>query len=58
MTARSKALIWAAIIIAAALICSGMGLSNAASFGMVSGLTGAAWGSLSSDISCGRSCLQ
>lgn len=37
-------LIWAAIIIAAAFVAQGQGLSDAASFGIVMGLTGAAMG--------------
>lgn len=58
MTVKSRALLWAAIIISAALICTSLGLNTGASFGIFSGLTGAAWGSLSGDLGCGRSCLQ
>ncbi|MBV7258721.1 hypothetical protein [Erythrobacter crassostreae] len=58
MTRNTQALIWAAIIIAAALICVSYGLNNAASFGIVSGLSGAAWGSLQADSPCVRGCLQ
>ncbi|EAQ28668.1 hypothetical protein NAP1_13753 [Erythrobacter sp. NAP1] len=57
MTEQSKSLLWAAIIIAAALVCLGIDLNTGASFGVISGLSGAAWGSLSSDFSCGRSCV-
>ena len=35
-------LIWASLIIAAAFVAHGQGLSDAASFGIVMGLTGAA----------------
>lgn len=58
MTKTSQALIWAAIIIAAALIASAMDLSNAASFGIVTGLSGAAWGAIESEAGCGRGCVQ
>lgn len=58
MTVRSKALLWAAIIISAALISTGMGLSDGASLGIVGGFSGAAWGSLNSNMGCGRSCWQ
>lgn len=58
MSVRSKALLWAAIIIASALIMSTMGLSSGASFGVISGLSGAAWGTLQADGSCGRGCLE
>ncbi len=58
MTATNKALPWAAIIIAAALMAAGLDLSSNASFGLVAGLTGAAWGSVSSGkTSCASSCL-
>ena len=56
MTARSKALIWASIIIAAALLASGIGMSDAASFGLIAGLTGAAWGSIHGESGCGQNC--
>ncbi|WP_176273489.1 hypothetical protein [Altererythrobacter lutimaris] len=52
MTTRSKAIIWASIIISASLICVGMGLNDGASFGVVAGLSSAAWASLS----CGKGC--
>lgn len=53
---RAKALAWAGIIILAAIISSGTGLSDGASFGIIAGLTGAAWGSIHSQGSCGWSC--
>jgi len=58
MTYRTKALLWAAIIIAAAITSVALGLNQGASFGIVGGLSGAAWGSLQSDLGCGRSCLS
>ncbi|MEM6857014.1 MAG: hypothetical protein AAF559_04010 [Pseudomonadota bacterium] len=48
MSTNTKALLWAAIIIAAALVAAGLDLSANASFGLIAGLTGAAWGSVSS----------
>ncbi|WP_432201451.1 hypothetical protein ACRAQ7_04500 [Erythrobacter sp. W53] len=57
MSIQSKALIWASIIIAAAFVANGHGLSDSASFGIIMGLTGAAWGTLNSGRSaCGRGC--
>ena len=62
MTPRSKtlglSLAWAGIIILAAIISSGMGLSDGASFGVIAGLTGAAWGSIHSHTSCNAGCLS
>ena len=49
MTAPHKALLCAAILIAWALMASSLELSAAASFGLLSGLTGAAWGSMHTD---------
>ena len=46
MSVKSKALLWAAIIIAAAIIADGQGLSSAASTGIVLGFSGAALGAL------------
>ena len=46
MSAKSKALIWAAIIMAAAIIANGQGLSDSASFTITMGLTGAAIASI------------
>ena len=58
MTGHSKALLWAGIIITAAILLSGLDASKSASFGVITGLTGAAWGSLQSQSGCGRSCWQ
>ena len=58
MTTRVKALIWAAIIIGAAFVANAQGLSDAASYGLIAGLTGAAWGSIHSRSVCGTGCLQ
>ncbi len=44
-----QAVIWAGIIIVAALCMNSLGLNQGASFGITSGLTGAAWGSIYSD---------
>ena len=57
MTQTSKALIWAVMIIVAALVASAYNLSDSASFGLIAGLSGAAWGSIQSETVCGRSCL-
>ncbi|MEO1729384.1 MAG: hypothetical protein AAFR64_01445 [Pseudomonadota bacterium] len=56
MTTNIKALLWGAIIIAAALLALGFGLSQGAAFGIVSGLSGAAWGSLRSEIGGATTC--
>jgi len=58
MTYKTKALLWASAIIAAAVVSVGLGLNQSASFGIVGGLSGAAWGSLQSELGCGRSCVQ
>jgi len=58
MTYRIKALLWAAIIIAAAIVTVILGLNQGASFGIVGGLSGAAWGALQETSGCGRGCLQ
>lgn len=58
MTIRNKAIIWASIIISVALICVGNGLSDGASFGVVAGVSGAAWGSLNSSKACTWGGLQ
>ncbi|GMN03393.1 hypothetical protein [Erythrobacter sp. MTPC3] len=55
---RMQALIWAAIIIAAALIGSAAELSSGASVGIITGLSGAAWASLQSGGSCCVRALQ
>ncbi len=44
MKPNSLALLWAAIIIAAALIMSEQGVNSAVATGVVMGLSGAAWG--------------
>jgi len=51
-------IVWAAMIIAAALIATSAGLGDAAGFAIVAGLSGAAWGAISADMLCGRWCLQ
>jgi len=58
MTAFQKSVLWAAIIISAALIMAGMNLGAGASFGVIGGLAGAAIASTQSDGSCRRGCLQ
>lgn len=58
MKPHHKALLWAAIIIAAALVMSGMDLDSAASSGVVLGLSGAAWASLGTETGCANGCLQ
>lgn len=51
-------LVWATVIITAALICAAQGMSDGASFGIIAGLTGAAWGALQSSSGCRRGCSQ
>ncbi len=51
---RSKALIWASIIVTAAIGSVMLGLNQGASMGIIGGLSGAAWGAMHSDISCVR----
>lgn len=46
MPIKSKALLWAAIIIAAALVANGQGMSDSASFALITGLSAAAVASL------------
>lgn len=58
MTVRSRALIWAAIIITAAIVMNAIGLEGNASFGVVAGLSGAALGTIRTDAVGGRGCLQ
>ncbi len=58
MTRRNKSLLWAALIIAAAIASVAIGLNDGASIGIIGGLSGAAWGSLQADGACGRECLQ
>lgn len=47
-------LVWASAILLAALVCAANGVSDAASFGIVAGLSGAAIGALSNGRSCNR----
>ncbi|BDW81127.1 hypothetical protein MACH24_05650 [Erythrobacter sp. Dej080120_24] len=58
MSNIGKALLWAAGIIAAAVFMQAQGMSDGASFGVIAGLSGAAWASLNAETGCGRSCLQ
>ena len=58
MTYRTKALLWAAVIIGAAIMTVILGLNQGASFGLVGGLSGAAWGTLQETSGCARGCLQ
>lgn len=46
MNTKTVALLWAAIIIAAAFLSAANGLSDSASFGIIAGLSGAAYGSI------------
>ena len=47
MTIRTHTILWAMAIIATALLLSNLALSNAANFGIIMGLIGAAIGSVS-----------
>ncbi|MEL6876675.1 MAG: hypothetical protein AAGL68_01070 [Pseudomonadota bacterium] len=58
MTQIWKALAWAGVIIIAAIVMNAQGMSDGASFGVIAGLSGAAWGSIHADAVCGRGCLQ
>jgi len=58
MTATTKAIIWAAIIIAAAFVARASDLSGGAYFGIIAGLSGAAWGTLQSRAGCTRGCSR
>ncbi|MEM7689782.1 MAG: hypothetical protein AAF291_12240 [Pseudomonadota bacterium] len=58
ISAASKALLWAAIIIAAALFAVGLDLSREASFALTSGLSGAAWLSIQSSHKRARPCFR
>ncbi len=58
MSKNFQALLWASIIITAAIIMNLQGVSDNASIGVVLGLSGAAWGSLQTDAGCGRGCLS
>ena len=52
MTIIQKSILWAAIIIAATLLATGLGMSDSASFAVVMGLTGAAYASIYSGKGC------
>lgn len=58
MSKNVQALIWAFAMIAIALVCTSNGVSETASFGIVMGLSGAAWSSLQGEMGCGRGCLS
>lgn len=58
MKTRRKKLLWAAIIISVALILAGTQLDNAASTGVVIGLSGGAWASLGAEADCSAGCLK
>lgn len=58
MTDTSKALISGLLILVVAIVLQAQGVSSSASAGIVFGLAGAAWGSMSSESSCGLGCLQ
>ena len=57
MNMTFKALIWAGIIIATAFYLNSLGMNQGASFGITSGLAGAAWGSIYGGYKpCGSEC--
>lgn len=56
MSNTAKSLIWASIILGTAVLANAQGLSDAASFGLIAGLSGAAIGSLSQSRHCNRAC--
>lgn len=58
MTNISKALIWAFVILLVAFVLQAQGVSSSASAGIVFGLAGAAWGTIQSEVGCGKGCLQ
>jgi len=58
MSNIQKSLAWAGAIIVAAIIANFQGMSDPASAGLVLGLSGAAWGSLQSDMPCSKGCLR
>lgn len=58
MSKIGKALLWATIMIGAAVFMRAQGMSDNANIGVIAGLNGAAWISLSTEAGCGRSCLQ
>ena len=60
MTKTAKAIVWAVLILCAALLAKTQGMSNDASFALIMVLTGAALASIGSvqgtQARCGRSC--
>ncbi|WP_156423810.1 hypothetical protein [Erythrobacter sp. YT30] len=58
MTQRRIALVWALIIIGAAFLCTWLEAGDAATFGVISGLSGTAVGFIYSDLGCAKWCLQ
>lgn len=54
MTRMTQSLLWAAIILAAAVVSNLNGLSDSASFAVVTGLSAAAWGSINRGTACKR----
>ena len=54
MSRTTQSLLWAATIIAAAVASNLNGLSDSASFAVISGLSAAAWGSISRGTACKR----
>ena len=58
LSPQAKALLWAALILTSAFIMSAVDMDSSASFGVIAGLTGAAWASLQSEAGCSRGCLQ
>ncbi len=58
LSAPTKALLWAVLILASAFAMSALDVDSSASFGVIAGLTGAAWASLQSEAGCSRGCLQ
>ncbi|MEL7218916.1 MAG: hypothetical protein AAGK01_10855 [Pseudomonadota bacterium] len=49
---------WVALILGVAIWTQSQGMSDSASFGVIAGLSGAAWGTMHSDLGCGRRCAQ
>ncbi len=58
MTRFLMAITWAAFILGAAIWTQSQGLSDGTTFGIIAGLSGAAWGMLNSELGCGRRCLS
>lgn len=52
------AMAWAAFILGATVWARSQGLSDGASFGIVAGLSGAAWGTLNADLGRRHRCAQ